>query len=894
MKKSIYFLFFAIIFSCNNSIEPIDPSFYVKEPEPTQVKITVEGLESINYESVSALTIDFNNEISTDGIFENPYIDNGVENLPVLFVQDEDVLFGYFPHTLKTNKVTIDDILLFYFLTYPEIAIQGIEESVVLSGIKVSEDYNEMKKLVVSSLSNNLSPVDNPEFVKLIKSTSVVIKESFTSKNKDVKAEAFKFTYDREGNISWLNEISLYAAFGVSIKNETTGKTVLKSTMLKSKSLVFSPVSIISWAYDEFFTDNNEVKVESFKLKDDGAYNISFSNGNGVDSELNNIIAEKNNANLAANMVGYILPFSLKTLKLEKNCTDATTQVMADVYTKASQLAIKREIPETSALIGILIGLSESATKAFSQCLSATSNSKLYLKLLGSTATKYLSTVEDVSTLVLFLRDYLASEISGEEKRNFYNGVSFGHLKQDEEQAEVKFEGDSETEHVYTKKIEELTRSYDVDNGIIETLFTQIDEWSKPSNLPFTPEITSGDAKISDNGFNNGSHIYTNTEGVLNVKMEMGTEESVVKIKPNFTSTVIKDVLITLTPPSTIALYGNMVFEDIRVNTTKGETLTITNNSDEILNISSINLPDGYTSTWEYKPIQPKESQTIIVVFEPTEAKNYNGTIQVVNNIDDVNNTIDVTGEGTDDTITLEGNLDFGNVVVNPETPPTRTLFISNYNLNKSINVEAFPNLPEGFTATGWVNGGVLSPSMKKEIIITFNPTIAKSYGNTTLNILNDVDEINNKIQLSGTGINETISIEGIWFGESTITECKPARSDSVNPNCEMHSVLNERDVEFLEGATGFCPADVVCGSVEFSFYTNSESIYRNKLEFDGTTLTIDVRTNSSGSYFNGRVYKYTGTLNEDGTKFEGTYTMDMPGGIWGGYTEGTMTYTRK
>ena len=894
MRKLIYILFLGIIYSCNNSTEPIDPSFFEKQPEPNEVKIDIDGLNDIVYTNVSAITMEETTPITIDGIFKNPYIDNGIEDFPVLLVENENILLGYFPHTLQSNKVNIDDIILFYFLIYPEIAIQGFNYQDVMNRIKTSDNYNKLKELVITDLNSNKSPLDNDNFNSLIRTTGVKIKESLaakTSRTKKGGTDTFKFSYDREGLVSWLDEVPLYAAVGISIKNDTKGDVVLPPKILKNKSLVLSPTSVIFWAYNELFTDKNEVKTESLNLTNNGTYTIAFSNGNGVDSDLNAYVKNKNRGYMGSNMLGLIIPIGIKSLKLDSNCANAIDEVVIDVLTKVDQLLLEEKVPDTEETIKILVGLSESAVKSITECVKSTGSMKLYLKILGSSFVKNLSTIEDISTLSLLLRDYVGSNISGSEQRFFNNGVSFGDLKGKDE-SETEFEGDIDTEHTYFKTFEEKEIIYNVDRGVLSSVFEPEEKWSPAVNLPFIPNVTSGNADVSDNYFDNQGQVNTSTVGKIEIKIVMGNEKSKVEIKPDFESDFVDSQTVTLTPPSVINLVGNMNFGDIKINTTKGELLTIENNTDEVLNISSINFPDGFSSTWESEPIQPNSSQSFIVVFEPKEVKEYSGTITVYNNLDDINNKIEVSGTGTDDKITLEGNLDFGNIEINPDTPPSLSFYISNYNLNRTIFVEPINNLPEGFSATGWVEGGELVPSAKKEVIITFNPTEVKDYS-SVIEIINDVDEINNKINVIGAGYNGNILIEGTWFGETTVTECQPARFDTVTPNCEMHAVLNERDVQFIGDTNLSCNAGLECGLVIFDFYTGTESVLKNKYEFDGTTLTIEMITTSSGSYFNGRTYNYTGTINATGDKIEGNYTMDMPGGIWGAYTEGTMTFTK-
>lgn len=894
MKNLFYSTLLILLFACGNNVEPLDPAFFIKEPEPDEIKISIEGLDDIDYTSVTAITIDSTVTITTDGIFKNPYTPNDVEDLPVLLLENEEILMGYFPHTLKSNKADIDDILLFYFLTYPELAIQGYDFEFVLDEIKGNDDYLKIKQLVVSELNLNKSPLNNESFNSLVRNITIDIKASHegdTSKTQKGNS-TYKFTFDREGKVSWESQFPLYAAVGISIQNMTTYEYLMEPKLLETKSLVFSPISFISWAFNEVFTDNNDVKVESSTFSKDGSYKISISNGNLIgspDEPLYDYVRARNKLFVSANLLGYIIPISAKTIKSKPTCLNSFIKLQDEINLYVTKLIFKQSVPNSGELIGDIVNLGSNADEIFVACYSGTASK--YLKILTDGFAKRLSTIEDVSTLALMLRDFMGSKIYQEEQRNYSSGLSFGNLNGKEE-SELKFEGDPEEAFTYFKTFEELEVSYDITRGVLSSIVKKEEKWIKAVNLPFLPEVIEGDADVSQNTYDNNGNINTNTEGKVEVKLVMGEKPSEVLIKPVFDYESITEVTVELEPTKTVDISGNTDFGEVKINEEKGQTIVIENKSSEVLNIASIDFPDGFSSPWQIKPIAAYDSESLLVVFKPTEVKDYTGTITVNNNIDDVNNQIEVIGFGTDDKITLEGDLDFGSVVINPETPPTRVLTISNHNLNKSINVDPI-TLPNGYTATGWVSGGVLDPSVQKQIEITFNPTEVGNYDGLLV-INNDVDDINNKIDIKGTGITDQINIDGFWFGETNVTKCEPARFDTVTPNCEMHTVLNERDVRLVSGDVGFCPSGSECGAVIYDFYTGTESVIRNKYDFDGTTINIEIITTSSGSFFNGRNFKYTGTINAAGDKFEGTYTMDMPGGIWGAYTEGTMTYTKK
>ncbi|TBN01305.1 choice-of-anchor D domain-containing protein [Hyunsoonleella flava] len=195
----------------------------------------------------------------------------------------------------------------------------------------------------------------------------------------------------------------------------------------------------------------------------------------------------------------------------------------------------------------------------------------------------------------------------------------------------------------------------------------------------------------------------------------------------------------------TINLSGNMNFGDVVINGSKSQDLLITNNSQTAMTVSSLELPNGFTSDWNSGTIQPNGSQNILVTFSPNNVQQYSGSLVVNNNIDSVNNTIAISGNGISQ-LALSGDLEFGDIEIN--TSEGRTLKLIN-NGNTFINVASI-DLPEGFTAD-WTSGVILA-NASQDVIITFSPTEVKSYSGDVI-VNNDVDNIDNHMSISGNGV---------------------------------------------------------------------------------------------------------------------------------------------
>lgn len=544
---------------CRNCDESISDEGGILEEEPTstQIGFDIEGLDGINYINLKALSTTTEEKINNNGIFENPYVNNGIEDLPVLITEGEKLLFGYFPYTLKTNKVNIDDILLFYFLSYPEIAVQGVDYVSLLVDIKEGDDYDTMKSLVQQDLSQNIPPGDNDSLTNLIRKFSKDFVSGITSKvNNNSKVNEilgeFKFTYDREGKIEWLDKVALFAAIGIDIKNETTGDVVLPLNILDTKSLVLSPTSLIAWTYNEFYTDNNVPKIKSFIMSDFGTYTISFTNGNATGfGALNEQVRLRNIQYLAANFTGYVIPVGLKLFKVNPSCSNSIQLLREQVLLKASQLVLKGSAPDSGEVLAILLELSANVVGLYSDCLGNVGNGslKLYYKLLTGEAAKKLQLAEDIATLMFLMRDFLGSNISGRETRHFSNYISFGELSVTKPYALFDIEGSPDDEFLYTKTIQEKVITYDIDRSVLppSSTFIPKETWEGAASLPFIATVTSGNAIIKNKNIGDSSPIIrTDIDGDLDFTMVAGDENSKINVTPLFESPIVLEEHINL------------------------------------------------------------------------------------------------------------------------------------------------------------------------------------------------------------------------------------------------------------------------------------------------------------------------------------------------------------
>ncbi|MEW4924385.1 choice-of-anchor D domain-containing protein [Algibacter sp. 2305UL17-15] len=346
-----------------------------------------------------------------------------------------------------------------------------------------------------------------------------------------------------------------------------------------------------------------------------------------------------------------------------------------------------------------------------------------------------------------------------------------------------------------------------------------------------------------------------------------------------------------------IKLNGTLNYNGITVNQPHSEFFDIQNpNLNDILNIQSIefnfgDLPSDKFSVngWKSGDILPGKKQEIEVVFEPSDVIEYNGFVVVNNNLDDVNNKIPIYGKGKKLEIRLAGDLDFGQVSVGQSK--TLSLDIENPNLNDDIIVNNIV-LPQGYVAD-WTSG-TIRPSMRQPVSITFSPEQATEYSGV-LEVLNNIDETNNKLTITGRGVTNQNILDGNWIATWELTTCEPTAT-SNDTSCLNHQ--NTRPYVFIPTPNGSCQ-ELLCGIMDFNNIRNgnSDGEVINKWEYDGTNVTVDIRSNSNGFFFLTRTFKYSGVLDQNTNTIIGQYESEYTGGGtagWKNKATGTLTLKKE
>ncbi len=210
----------------------------------------------------------------------------------------------------------------------------------------------------------------------------------------------------------------------------------------------------------------------------------------------------------------------------------------------------------------------------------------------------------------------------------------------------------------------------------------------------------------------------------------------------------------------TISVSGNLNFSNVVVGSSAQLSITISNAGNTTLNVSSITLPAGFSTTFVALNIAVGKTASAVIKFSPTAAQLYSGTATVVSGASSGTHTLPVSGTGIGRTIALAGNLSFGGVDVNSNAQ--KILTISNPGTS-NLTVSSI-SYPAGFSG---VFSGVLAPSTFTNVTVTFSPTVATNYSGT-VTVNSDKLGGTNTIAASGTGIavGATIVLRGnLSFG---------------------------------------------------------------------------------------------------------------------------------
>lgn len=242
-----------------------------------------------------------------------------------------------------------------------------------------------------------------------------------------------------------------------------------------------------------------------------------------------------------------------------------------------------------------------------------------------------------------------------------------------------------------------------------------------------------------------------------------------------------------VTTTKIIRLVGNLAFGNVTVGQSTTRTLTIYNDGNSMLTVSSINYPSGFSGAWS-GTIAAGGSRAVAVTFAPTAEQSYGGTVTVTSDATGGTNTISCSGAGVTTStriIRLEGDLAFGNVAVGSSAQ--RTLTILNDG-DTALTVTSI-NHPPGFSG-GW--NGSIAAGGSRAVTVTFTPTVDQLYEGTIM-VNSDATGGTGTITCSGTG--KILSSERLFF---------PRLSYIPGSSTEGYGFVNFGDEDALVNFTAY------------------------------------------------------------------------------------------
>lgn len=229
----------------------------------------------------------------------------------------------------------------------------------------------------------------------------------------------------------------------------------------------------------------------------------------------------------------------------------------------------------------------------------------------------------------------------------------------------------------------------------------------------------------------------------------------------------------------TAAVSGDLAIGGVVVGETGTGVFTITNTGNDVLSISNITLPEGFSVSNTALIVGVTEMVDVEVTFSPDNATEYSGDITITSDATTTVSTVAVSGTGLGSTIELTGNLAFDDIAIGESTYAILT--ISN-NGTEQLDIASI-TLPEGFSASKTTL--VVVGGDSKDIVVTFSPTSAENYSGVVTVTCNAISGTNT-IDVSGTGVNPT----GINDNEMTELAVYP------NPTVDVLRIKNSTNME--------------------------------------------------------------------------------------------------
>ncbi len=151
------------------------------------------------------------------------------------------------------------------------------------------------------------------------------------------------------------------------------------------------------------------------------------------------------------------------------------------------------------------------------------------------------------------------------------------------------------------------------------------------------PTLQDYDFRSTEAGHSDGLTMDNPAGGRWFILLHAITQITDIRLVAEYQDTVASERIIRLT--------GDLNFGGVRINQSESRYLTIHNDGNVALSVFGLSLPQGYSAAWS-GTIQPGESRSVPISFNPTAVTDYSGTLSVQSDATSGTSTTALSGQG--------------------------------------------------------------------------------------------------------------------------------------------------------------------------------------------------------------------------------------------------------
>ena len=286
----------------------------------------------------------------------------------------------------------------------------------------------------------------------------------------------------------------------------------------------------------------------------------------------------------------------------------------------------------------------------------------------------------------------------------------------------------------------------------------------------------SGTDTVNISGASISGGVFTVVSGSGSATLTAGQTDTVqVQFAPTSTTPATGTLTVTSdasNPTLSIALSGtglqaqvsanptSVNFGGIAVGYTDSIPIILRNPGNQTLTFSQVTVSGtafGQTGLSTSTTIAGGGSTTFNATFDPAATGTANGSITLATNGSPSQLVINLSGTGQAASLSLGINptsLSFGNIL--DQSSSQKTVSVTN-NGNANVTISGVTTTGAGFTASGIVNGTILTPGQSVNLTVTFAPTSGGAVSGANVSIASNATNSPAVVSLSGTGAHSVV-----------------------------------------------------------------------------------------------------------------------------------------